>query len=153
MQSGTFHGMGTYCQPRRKGLLFFDLNHDPGGSMSYTFYKLLHLSGLFLMLLSLGAIASHRLQGGSKENFKNRKFFMSLHGLGLLVSFVAGFGLLAKGGFSFAQGWVYIKMAVWFIAGAYPVVFYKQNPTSKLPLFLLIGLLFLALLAVEYKFI
>ncbi len=120
--------------------------------MSYTFYKLLHFSGIFLVLVSLGAIASHRLQGGTKANFKNRPLFMALHGVGLLLAFVAGFGLIAKGGFSFGSGWIYVKMACWLILGAYPVIFYKQKQDSKIPFLGLLATLFIAILFVEYKF-
>ena len=120
--------------------------------MSYTFYKLLHLSGIFLLLLSLGGIASHRLQGGTKANFKNRKFFMMFHGIGLLVSFVAGFGLMARAGYSFTSGWIYVKLGVWLLLGMYPVIFYKQKENSRLPFIALLAALFTALLFVEYKF-
>lgn len=120
--------------------------------MSYTFYKLLHFCGIFMVLLSLGAIASHRLQGGTKENFKNRKFFMGFHGVGLLLSFIAGFGLIAKAGFLFSSGWIYVKLAVWLVLGMYPVIFYKQKQDSKLPYFGLLATLFIAILFVEYKF-
>ena len=72
--------------------------------MTYTFWKLIHLISIFAVLLGLGATASHILQGGTRDNFKNRKFFMSLHGLALTLSFVAGFGLIAKGGYGFASG-------------------------------------------------
>lgn len=120
--------------------------------MSYTFYKIVHFSGIFMILLSLGAIASHRLQGGTKMDFKNRKFFMGFHGAGLLLAFVAGFGLMARAGFSFASGWVYVKLLVWLILGAYPVVFYKQKETSKLPFFGLLATLFIGVIFVEYKF-
>lgn len=119
--------------------------------MSYTFYKILHFSGLFMMLTSLGAIASHRLQGGTKQNFKNRKFFMMFHGIGLLISFVAGFGLMARAQFSFAMGWPYVKVACWLLAGMYPVIFYKQKAESKLPYLGLLAILFVAILTVEYK--
>lgn len=118
--------------------------------MSYVFYKTLHFCGLFLVVTCLGAIASHRLQGGTKENFKNRKLFMALHGIGLLISFVAGFGLVAKGGYSFSQPWLYIKMAVWLVVGMYPVIFYKQKTDSKLPLFGLFLVLLTGILTVEY---
>jgi uncharacterized membrane protein len=120
--------------------------------MSYTFYKLFHFVGIFLILISLGAIASHRLQGGTKANFKNRKMFMGFHGIGMLLSFIAGFGLIAKGGFSFANGWVYVKILVWLILGAYPVIFYKQKENSKLPLIGLFVALLTAIVFVEYKF-
>lgn len=119
--------------------------------ISYTVYKLLHFSGLFVALLSLGAVASHRLQGGTKENFKNRKFFMLFHGIGLFVAFVAGFGLMARAGYSFASGWVWVKMLVWITVGVYPVVFYKQKSNSKLPYFGLLAALLVAIYFVEYK--
>ena len=89
--------------------------------MTYTFYKMLHLSGLFVMLLSLGAVASHQLQGGTKANFKNRKFFMALHGIALFFVFLAGFGLIAKAGYNFSSGWIWGKLVVWLIAGIYPI--------------------------------
>ncbi len=110
----------------------------------------MHLGSLFIILLSLGAIASHRLQGGTKENFKNRKFFMAFHGIGLLLAIIAGLGLVG-GRFSFASGWIWIKLAVWLALGAYPVIFFKQKEDSKTPYFILIGLLLLALFAVEFK--
>jgi len=128
------------------------MNAQNGGSMfSYTLYKLLHFCGIFLMLISLGAISSHRLQGGTKENFKHRKFFMKFHGFGLLVSFIAGFGLMARAGYSFANGWVVVKLIVWLILGMYPVILYKKG-NSYGPLIGLLLTLFTAILFVEYKF-
>lgn len=118
--------------------------------MSYTFYKLLHFSSLFIVLLSLGAVASHMLQGGTKENFKNRKFFMMLHGVALLVAFIAGFGLIAKAGYNFSAGWIWGKIVVWLAIGAFPVVLYKKG-TNKAPFLFLLALLFSAIYLVEYK--
>lgn len=119
--------------------------------MSYTFYKFLHLAGLFTVLMSLAAIASHRMQGGNKTEFKNRKYFMILHGIGLTVAFIAGFGLIAKAGFQMTQGWLLAKIAIWFVLGAYPMVFYRQNPAVKTPYYALLALLVLTLWLVEYK--
>lgn len=118
--------------------------------MSYTFYKFLHLSSLFVVLASLGAVASHRLQGGTKENFKNRKFFSMLHGIALLVSFVAGFGLIAKAGYNFQMGWVWAKLAAWLIVGMYPIYFYKKGET-KMPYFVLLAIVIGTVYIVEYK--
>ncbi len=118
--------------------------------MDYTFYKFLHLSSLFVMLLSLGAVASHQLQGGTKANFKNRKFFMALHGAALLVTFVAGFGLIAKAGYNFSAPWIWGKLAIWLIAGMYPVIFYRKGQT-KTPYLVLISLVIAAVYLVEYK--
>ena len=120
--------------------------------MSYIFYKSLHFSGLFLMVLSLGAVACHQLQGGTKETFKNRKFFMKFHGLGLVISFVAGFGLMARAGYSFGSAqWLWIKILCWLIVGMYPVFFYRAKGGSKLPILGLLAVLLGAILTVEYK--
>jgi uncharacterized membrane protein SirB2 len=119
--------------------------------MTYAAYKFLHLAGVLLMMLCLGAIASHRLQGGTKENFKERKFFMMLHGIGLLVSFVAGFGLMAKAQFSFATGWFSIKLLTWLIVGFYPTVFWREKGVGKVPLYVLMGVVAFAIYIVEYK--
>ena len=112
--------------------------------------KFVHIGSIFLVLLCLGAIASHQIQGGTKENFKNRKFFMALHGIALLVAIIAGMGLVG-GRYSFANGWVLTKLGVWFVLGAYPVIFFKQKSGSKGPLLGLYALVLLALFAVEFK--
>jgi uncharacterized membrane protein len=104
-----------------------------------------------MILLSLGAVFSHTFQGGTKANFKARKFFGMIHGIGLLISFVAGFGLMARAGFSFTSGWIYIKLGIWLLMGMYPVIFYKQKTPTKWPLLALIGALLILLYAVEYK--
>lgn len=95
--------------------------------MSYAFYNVLHLLGIFLVLLSLGGIATHVLNGGTRD-FAARKWIASVHGLGLLIIFVAGFGLMARLGMV-GQGmwpaWVFIKLTVWVILGAMPVLIYR----------------------------
>lgn len=118
--------------------------------MSYTFWKMIHFSALFVVLLSLGAIACHQLQGGNKANFKNRRFFMMLHGIGLLVAFVAGFGLIAKAGYQFTAGWIWGKIAVWLLIGVYPVVLYKMG-RFKITFLLMLAILFSGIYLVEYK--
>jgi uncharacterized membrane protein len=118
--------------------------------LSYSVYHFIHLGSLFIIMTCLGAIASHRLQGGTKENFKNRKLFMMFHGLGLLLSFVAGFGLMARAGFSFSSGWVWVKVIIWFILGMYPVVYYKKGDT-KGPYFAMLALILVAVYMVTYK--
>lgn len=118
--------------------------------MTYTFWKLVHFIAIFVVITGLGATASHMLQGGTRENFKNRKFFMLLHGLGLAVAFVAGFGLIAKAGYNLTSGWLIAKMGLWLVLGMFPVIFFKKGST-KGPLFGLLGVLALIVFLVEYK--
>jgi uncharacterized membrane protein SirB2 len=88
--------------------------------VSYSFYKVLHLLAVFLVLAALGAQAAHAATGQTKASNPLRKLTGALHGAGLLVVLVAGFGALAKLGFGASfPGWVWAKMVVWLLfAGA-----------------------------------
>jgi uncharacterized membrane protein SirB2 len=120
--------------------------------MPYAFYSFLHIWSLIIAIVALGGIVFHMIQGGTKENLKIRKQLMIIHGVGLLFAFVAGFGLMAKGGFSFSTAqWLYVKIACWLVLGAFPVLVFKKI----LPKWMgLIGLFFvvgLAVFTVAYK--
>lgn len=80
-------------------------------------YKVLHLSGVFLVLLSLGSLIVIGAVGG--QTLKWKGLFSALNGIGLLLIVVAGFGLLARLGVSWPwQGWVFLKMLIWLFFGA-----------------------------------
>ena len=86
--------------------------------MSYEFYKVLHLAGIFMVISAVGAHLLNGFMGGSKQ-FAGKKFVGMLHGLGLLIAFVAGFGLMARLGI-FGSGWpvwIALKMVVWLFLG------------------------------------
>lgn len=114
--------------------------------MPHSFYNFLHLVGIFLVLFSLGAIALHTFNGGTK-NYSARKWIAAIHGVGLLVIFVAGFGLIAKLGMV-GQGtwptWIFIKLGVWTTLGAMPVLLYRKPKWSALWAILTISLAALA---------
>ena len=99
--------------------------------MPYEFYRVLHLATIFLILLSLGAITLHTLNGGTK-NYAARKWVSALHGTGLLIAFVAGFGLMARLNMM-GQGWptwIFIKLGIWLTLGAMPVLLYRKPKYS-----------------------
>lgn len=58
------------------------------------FYKFLHHLGLVLTFLSLGGLGALALTGQAQS--KARTPFVALHGTGLIIILVAGFGWLAK---------------------------------------------------------
>jgi hypothetical protein len=95
--------------------------------MSHAFYNVLHLIGVFLLLLSLGGIGLHMINGGTRE-YPFRKWVAIFHGLGLLIIFVAGFGLMARLGMV-GQGawpfWIMLKLSIWLIMGVMPVLLYR----------------------------
>lgn len=102
--------------------------------MPHSFYNFLHLVGIFLVLFSLGAIVLHTFNGGTK-NYSARKWIAILHGTGLLIIFVAGFGLIARLGLV-GQGvwpnWILIKLGVWITLGLMPILLYRKPKLSVL---------------------
>ena len=94
--------------------------------MSYAFYKWLHLAGMALAVMSLAAMAWRA---------EARRLLSIAHGVGLLVAFVAGFGLLARLGISWPwPGWVLVKLVLWIAVGGLGVLF-KRKPELSTPLF------------------
>lgn len=104
--------------------------------MSYQFYLVVHLIAVFMIVVSLGSIAVHMLNGGTRENFKPRKAMAMIHGIGLLVALIAGFGLLAKLGAmrSGLPGWAIAKLVIWLVAGGFPVFIYRKPKIAALNL-------------------
>ena len=99
--------------------------------MSYEFYKVLHILGLSLVVLSLGGIIHHVINGGTKQSDSFRKGTMITHGVGLLLLMVAGFGMLAKLGIYSPPGWVIAKMVIWLVLGAFVAIAYKKPALAK----------------------
>lgn len=93
--------------------------------MSYAVYKVLHLLGILAVFTSLGAAAMLALRSGTHadEDRPVRKVVMMMHGLGLVVVIIAGFGLAAKRGMMTSglgawPTWIYGKIALWLVLGA-----------------------------------
>lgn len=98
--------------------------------MDYDTYKFLHILGLVLLMLGLGAIL-----GAGREAAKARRLGAALHGLGLLVMLVAGFGLMARleiMGFASWPLWVILKMGIWLVIAVLPVLVKKQVVPSAI---------------------
>ncbi|MBV1859639.1 MAG: hypothetical protein KUG77_14595 [Nannocystaceae bacterium] len=88
--------------------------------MPYEFYKVLHLLAILVLFTAMGGLAMVTLRGGTDAELKAaRKPLMILHGVALLVIFVAGFGLMAKLGMmqSGWPKWIFGKLAVWLLLG------------------------------------
>lgn len=99
--------------------------------MSLEFYRVLHLVGIFLLLMSLGGLGLHIINGGTRE-FANRRLFAITHGIGLVITLIAGFGLLAKLQLMGAlPAWAWTKLVVWLWMGVIPVVFYRRREMAK----------------------
>jgi hypothetical protein len=93
--------------------------------MTYSFYKVLHLIGVFMIVMPLSAIAMHTALGGDRTHLWRRPAAI-VHGLGMLVCIVAGFGALAKLqlGETFPL-WVTLKLGIWLILGGMIGLMYR----------------------------
>jgi len=102
--------------------------------MPYEFYKVLHLAGVFMVIMSTSGLAMHVANGGTKDHAFHKPAMM-FHGIGLLIVFVAGFGLMARLGIvSFPwYPWLFLKIGVWLTFGGLGAVIYrKPELASKL---------------------
>jgi uncharacterized membrane protein SirB2 len=106
--------------------------------MSLFAYKTIHLFSVILTFTILGGLALHAANGGSRDSNTQRKLTGILHGVGLLLILVSGFGMLAKLGMGGGvPGWVWAKVAIWLIVGAAAATFKRGPGVARLVLWLL----------------
>ena len=60
--------------------------------MSPDVYKLVHVAGIFMVFMSLGGLALHGLNGGTKESNRSRRWTTITYGIGLFLILLGGFG-------------------------------------------------------------
>lgn len=97
--------------------------------MSYSVYKIVHILGILTLFSALGAIALHRMQGGDSK-FALKRWSYLLHGIGLFLALLGGFGLLTRLGIHGQWPlWVWGKLAIWLALGAASVLILKR-PSS-----------------------
>lgn len=86
--------------------------------ISYQLYKLVHFSGIFMLLISLGGLILHRINGGAAQH-PWRKHAALTHGAGLFLILLGGFGMLARMNVvTGLPGWIYAKLGIWLLLGA-----------------------------------
>lgn len=108
--------------------------------MSYEFYKVLHIIAAFALLLALGGLTLHIMNGGTRQ-YPHRRFIMIMHGIAMLISLVAGFGMLARLGLtSTMPGWALAKLAIWFLLGVIPAVIYRKTQMAMTLWFVILAL-------------
>ena len=84
--------------------------------MSYLTLKIVHLVGLALLFMGLaGVLACGATPTTSPAT---RRIFMISHGVGLLILLFSGFTLALQLGIGRnLPGWIWMKMAIWLMAG------------------------------------
>lgn len=105
--------------------------------MTYEFYKVLHLSGIFLLTSGLMGVFFTVWSGSSLQG-KVKSASFALHGLGLVLILVSGFGLLAKLGLAKDMpNWAYAKMGIWMVF-ALAISVLKRKAQLGMPLYILL---------------
>jgi hypothetical protein len=99
--------------------------------MAYEYYKILHLLGLSMVMLSLGGVVMHVINGGSKADNRFRVGAIVTHGIGLVLLLVAGFGMLHKLGVPHDAPWVLGKLAIWVVMGGVVAVAYRKPQLAR----------------------
>ncbi len=88
--------------------------------MSFEVYKILHLLGIFSMLVITGGVIQMVRSGIEDEPASTKRNRMIIHGVAMFLILVAGFGMLARLGLSNPMNWplwVWIKVLVWIYMG------------------------------------
>lgn len=99
--------------------------------MSLLVYKNIHLLGVFMMLMALGGLILHRINGGTREHAW-RKPVAITHGIGLLLALIGGFGALARLGIFWPlPGWAIGKLVIWLVFGALVAVIFRSPALAK----------------------
>ena len=97
-------------------------------------YKLVHLIGLALICYALGGFSLR-----SEDQSARRRFSM-FHGIGLLISLVGGFGMLARYKISALESGIIFKLIVWAALGG-SIVIFKRKPELTKPVSVVLALL------------
>ena len=119
----------------------------------YHVYKVLHLTGVFMVVMALAAMALHFANGGSRQH-GFRKIVAATHGFGMIISLVGGFGLLARLGFvhnAIPPGWALAKLGIWIIFGGLTSALIRRPQSARPIWFLIIALTGVAAYLANYK--
>lgn len=111
--------------------------------MSLEIYKALHVAGLAMIMLAFGAMLIL-----PKEAPRPRST-MIMHGIGVLVMIVAGFGMMARSDPPITapdnwSAWLILKMVIWLGIAALPTLIRAGTVPRKLAWIVIVALAALA---------
>ncbi|MGC6426637.1 MAG: hypothetical protein ACON5H_06525 [Akkermansiaceae bacterium] len=85
-------------------------------------YKIIHIVSLLGLFSALGGLVAADVSKPARL-----RVFIIIHGISLLLLFVSGFGLQAKGvGYAFTSTWLIGKLVIWALLGASLVVLKRR---------------------------
>jgi uncharacterized membrane protein SirB2 len=122
--------------------------------MSIALYKLMHLLGIFALLVALAGMGAHAATGQPKSENGSYRALLVFHGLGALLALVGGFGLLARLGLMAdggVAGWIWAKLVLWVVLGGLVALPYRRISSARPILLFLPFLGLLGALLANYK--
>ena len=102
--------------------------------LPYSFYKIVHIFGIALTLVALGGMTVHALNGGLKVENAARKLLIAMHGTGVCLILLGGFGLLARIGFAHGSGfplWLWVKLGLWTTFAIVAAIPYRKPNAGR----------------------
>ena len=112
-------------------------------------FKMFHLFGVILLLLSLGANFAIAINGGDKH-YRWRKIFSAFHGIALLILIVTGLHLLGTLHKDF-PAWIWVKLIAWVFFGGVVAVAFKKPQLSHYLFLFSTSLLFFIVYLVRFQ--
>lgn len=95
--------------------------------MSIETYKFIHIATIILVFTSMGSLVAQAHLGETQKKSPIYKLNMLVHGIGLLLLLVSGFGLLHKMGIPTVSTWAVVKLAIWLTLGLSPLIVRKVS--------------------------
>ena len=96
--------------------------------MSYQFYKILHLAGVLMIFLSVGAALVKAQLKDTSPTFK--KNIGITHGIGLLLALLSGFSIITKIPLD-NIGWIVAKIFIWVVFDVISVIAVRRPDFTK----------------------
>ena len=85
----------------------------------YEIYKIVHVFGLICVFSGLASLWGISIFAPLEHHPPTRKALAVLHGVGMTMLLLGGFGMLARLGIAHQglPGWIYAKLGLWLVLG------------------------------------
>jgi hypothetical protein len=112
--------------------------------MNPSFYHVIHV-------FSVIALVGYAFYAFAAPAPETKKRVMMVTGIASLAMLVAGVGLMHKMGYSWHNGWVWVKIACWLGLSALPGMAYRRRERAGMFIVIALVLVLIALSMVYYK--
>jgi hypothetical protein len=116
--------------------------------MPHQIYQIIHLTGIFMIFIAYGGLIIRSAVGSDNKDI--RRLGAMTSGIGLLLSLVGGFGLLARLNYGW-PGWIIVKVVIWVALGGLIVLINRKPQMAQILWWMTILLGVVALLMVVLK--